>query len=352
YRLEPHNPQGKNVTTLDDNTTQAALRLLMRLDRALASHGQADAAVRAAVDDALASLLRAQYPNGAWPQRFSQPPDTAQFPVLPASYPQSWDRTWPGTKYNSYYTFNDNALDDVIDVLLEAGRLYDAPKYRAAAERGGDFILLAQMPDPQPAWAQQYNAQMHPAWARKFEPPAVTGGESQSILRALLSLYRETGKQKYLDPIPRALDYLQASRLADGRLARFYELRTNKPLYFTRDYQLTYSDADMPTHYSFKLDSKLDRVRRDYERLRDLSPKKLARPAKPKVYPPSAELIARAKSVLASLDDQGRWLDRGRLKTAPGPDGDEPVIRSETFIKNVEVLSSYLAAAKSPAAAK
>ena len=38
------------------------------------------------------------------------------------------------------------------------------------AERAGDFILAAQMPEPQPAWAQQYDAAMHPAWARKFEP--------------------------------------------------------------------------------------------------------------------------------------------------------------------------------------
>ncbi len=203
FRVSPNTPQGMNVTTLDDNTTQAALRLLMRLDRALAIKGQSDATIRDSVDYALQSLLAAQYPNGAWPQRYTQPPDAANFPVLEASYPTSWDRTWSGVKYNGHYTFNDNALDDVIDVLLEASRLYDVPKYREAAEKGGDFIILAQMPDPQPAWAQQYDVQMHPVWARKFEPPSVTGGESQSILIMLLELYRQTGKQKYLEPIPR-----------------------------------------------------------------------------------------------------------------------------------------------------
>ncbi len=93
---------------------------------------------------------------------------------------------------------------------------------------------------------------MQPAWARKFEPPSVTGGESQGVMRILLRLYAETGDKKYLEPIPRALDYLRRSRLSDGRLARFYELKTNKPLYFTKQYELTYSDADMPTHYGFQ----------------------------------------------------------------------------------------------------
>jgi hypothetical protein len=55
-----------------------------------------------------------------------------------------------------------------------------------------------------------------------------------------------------LEPVPRAIAYLKRSRLPDGRLARFYELRTNRPLYFTKDYKLTFSDADVPTHYAFK----------------------------------------------------------------------------------------------------
>lgn len=343
YRVPPNNPQGMNVTTLDDNTTQEALRLLMRLDRALAAQGKTDSSLHEAVAYALESLLQAQYPNGAWPQRYSKPPERAKFPVLAASYPDAWDRTWPGTKYTGYYTFNDNALDDVIDIMLEASRLYEEPKYRAAAQRGGDFIILAQMPDPQPAWAQQYDAQMHPAWARKFEPPAITGGESQSILLELLDLYRATGNEKYLQPIPRALDYLQASLLGDGRLARFYELKTNKPLYFTRDYRLTYSDSDPPTHYTFKMDPKLARIRREYEKLKATPAEKLNRPAKRKPQSPGAVSTAKTKAVLAELDDRGRWLETGRLKTDPAPGGgDEPIIRSATFIKNVMVLCNCL----------
>ena len=357
YRVAPNNSQGMNVATLDDNTTQEALRFLMRLDRALAAHGKPTSAIREAVDFCLASLLAAEYPNGAWPQRYSQPPDAEKFPILPASYPKTWDREWPGTqnkyKYTGHYTFNDNAQNDVIEALLEAGRLYEEPKFTAAAEKGGDFIIQAQMPEPQPAWAQQYDAEMHPAWARKFEPPAVTGGESVSVLRTLLTLYRETGKAKYLEPIPPALAYLQASRMPDGQLARFYELQTNKPLYVTRDYQLTYSDADMPTHYSFKMNSDgLDRIRRDYERLRATPPEQLGQRGPSKPSSPTKETISRAKAALASLDDRGRWLDKGRLKMPAGPSAEEPIIRCATFAKNVNAFCDYLIAAQASGGTK
>ncbi len=129
--------------------------------------------------------------------------------------------------------------------MLEAARIYKEPRYLASAEKGGEFMLLSQMPEPQPGWAQQYDREMHPAWARQFEPPSITGGESQSVMRALMLLYRETGQRKYLEPLPRALAYYKRSILPDvenpseirrracpGRTpcaARFYELKTNRP---------------------------------------------------------------------------------------------------------------------------
>ena len=158
-----------NVTTLDDDNTQAAVRLLMHVDRTLKFK---DESIHEAVLFALESLLKAQYPNGAWPQRYSAPPRPEDFPVLSASFPNEWPRTWPNEKYASYYTLNDDTLADCMATMFEAAEIYGDARYHDAARRGGDFLILAQMPEPQPAWCQQYNAQMQPAWARKFEPPA------------------------------------------------------------------------------------------------------------------------------------------------------------------------------------
>ncbi|MBN9517824.1 hypothetical protein J0H58_04770 [bacterium] len=332
---------GRNVTTLDDNTTQEAVRFLMRVDRAAK---QKDTVVHAAAVFALDSLLKAQYPNGAWPQRYDTFPDPAKFPVRKASLPETWPRDYPGKDYRSYYTFNDNSLADVIDVLFEATRVYGDGKYRRAAEKGGDFILLAQLPDPQPGWAQQYDVDMHPAWARKFEPPAVTGGEAQGVMLTLLRLYRETGEKKYLEPLPRALAYYRKSQLPDGRLARFYELKTNRPLYFTKDYKPTHADDNLPTHYAFKVSSRLDAIEKEYARVKDLPP---GGGKEPTTAPPGKVTVAQVaavKATLAALDDKGRWVEGGRLKYHGPDDPTRRVIDSGTFVRNVRLLSAYLAA--------
>ncbi len=343
YRADPpsQGSRQRNTSTLDDDTTQAALRLLMRLDKALDFE---DAKIHEAAQFGLSSLLEVQYPNGAWPQRFERPPDPQKHPVKKATYPESWSRTFPGRGYSGDYTLNDNAIGDVIEVMFEAWRTYGAEKYRASAERAGEFILLAQMPQPQPAWAQQYDADMHPAWARKFEPPAVTGGESQGVLRTLLRIYRETGNKRYLEPIPRAIAYFRRSQLPDGRLARFYELKTNRPLYCTRKYELTYSDEDMPTHYSFKVGNDIDSIERAYQQLLKLDPKQLQPPASRVPTKPSQSQIRQVRSVIAALDSQGRWVEEGRLKYHGADDPTRRVIDCRTFIQNVRILSAYLAA--------
>ncbi len=339
----------RNTSTLDDNKSQSALRFLMRLDAATQFQ---DTVLHEAVLYALERLIVAQYPNGAWPQRFSGPPDAAQYPVKKASYPASWSRTWPGAKYATHYTFNDNAMSDVVDVMLEAAQTYEQAQYRAAAIRCGEFILLAQMPAPQPIWAQQYDADMHPAWARKFEPPSVTGGESQGVIATLLRIYRSTGERKFLDACEPALKYLKRVELAPGRMARFYELKTDRPLYFTKDYQLTYDDSDLPTHYGFKLDTKVDTLQAEYDRLASMAWNKLP-PDKPwlslptKSKGPSEAQRREVEQLLDTLDASGRWLSAAKFAGDGKPSGYEQMITTETFVKNVTALARYLSVATS-----
>ncbi len=335
-----------NTTTLDDDNTQSALRFLMALDEVLEFK---NATIHETVQYGLQAVLAAQYPNGGWPQRFTAPPDPALFPAKQASYPDEWSRTWPKEDYKAYYTLNDNSVADTIETMLLAAKTYEDSRYRAAAEKGGDFILRAQMPEPQPAWAQQYNAQMQPAWARKFEPPAVTGGESQGAMKTLMRLYVETGNKKYLEPIPAALAYLERSRLSDGRLARFYELKTNTPLYFTKDYRLTYDDSDMPTHYSFKVASTLESLKRTYERLAQAKePSTQAeKPAKRQRKKGVVKgLESQVAKVVTALDAQGRWVDKGGMRYHGDADTTQQVIDCQTFIRNVMLLSQYLEASR------
>ena len=340
----------RNTSTLDDNTTQSALSFLIRLDQALQFQ---NANIHMAVIAGLEALLKAQYPNGAWPQRFADYPEATDFPVYSANYPNSWPRTYPSQDYRGFYTFNDNTIADTIHLMLDATEIYDQKKYRQSALKAGDFVLLSQMPDPQPAWAQQYNPAGQPAWARKFEPPAVTGGESQEVMRTLIQLYRRTGEKKYLDPIPRALDYLQSSLLADGRLARFYELKTNRPLYFTKQYELVYTDDNLPTHYSFKVSSKLTAIRRQYEvalasgaDLIHSSARGNDRATIQKSIPWSNSLAKDATEAVHAMDDRGAWVENGRLRYHGDDDPTRKIISCRTFIQHVDTLSAYLSSTK------
>lgn len=332
-----------NVTTLDDDTTQAALRFLMRLDKTLQFKNDS---IHNAAEYALTALLHMQYPNGGWSANFDRwqekSPNPQDYPVKKASYPENWSRTWP-KDFTGCYVTNDDLMADMIQTLLLAWDVYQEKRYLLAAEKAGDFLLLAQMPQPQPAWAQQYDRDMQPVWSRAFEPPAISGLESQGIMKALLLLQRRTGHKKYLEPIPAALAYLRKAQLPDGRLARFYELQTNRPLYFSRGtdrrYQMTYDSTHAVTHYGFAFRSRLDSIEKEYQRLQKPKPQPQAA-RREKISP---ALVQQTRQVLAGLDRRGAWAEQRPLrfhKSQP----QSGIIDCATFARNVGILCRFLQA--------
>ena len=110
-----------NLTTFDDDKSQSAARFLMQLDQELKFQ---DAALHEAALYALDAFVQAQYPNGAWPQRFSEPPVAAEFPVVPAAIPADWPREYGQVKYTSYYTLNDGTMRDLVSTMLAAYDVY------------------------------------------------------------------------------------------------------------------------------------------------------------------------------------------------------------------------------------
>lgn len=347
YRVEPDDGRKRrNTTTFDDNKTQSAIRFLMELDQELTFENPV---LHESVSYALDAVLKSQYSSGAWPQRYSEFPSPEDTTQIKASIPQTWSRTYPGKKYSAFYTLNDNTMSDLIELLLDAHDIYQDRRYLKSAERGGEFFLNAQLPEPQPGWAQQYDRNMHPAWARKFEPPAITGGESQGVMRTLLLLYRRTAgvskdADRFLEPLPRAIAYYRRSLLPDGRLARFYELGTNRPLFFTKQYELTYSSGDMPTHYSFIVSSNLDRIESELDKVRRARRDQLwiAKPAS--VPKRSRKLDRRVERVMEALDARGAWVEAGKLRYHGDNDPTREVIRSQTFVDHLLTLAEWLAA--------
>ncbi|CAN5211658.1 pectate lyase [soil metagenome] len=320
-----------NVSSLDDGQTQAALQFLMRADEALKFKY---AAIHDAALYGMKSLLAAQFANGGFPQAWLAPVDTK--PILKASFPSGdWKTEGRVKDYWSVYTLNDNLADTVAQTLIVAYQVYKDENYRKALKALGYFLILAQMPEPQPGWCQQYNFEMVPIWARKFEPPAITGWESQDVMETLIRIARVTGQTQYLEPIPRSLAYFWKNLLPDGRVARYYEFKTNKPLYMDAKYQLTYDDAAAPSHYGWKQPARFDEIGKAYDD---------AKAGRVPVAGPTVTAEA-VRKILKDLDAEGRWISTysgERLVGQPKFSDGFRYLSSAVFSRNVEVLSEYV----------
>ena len=299
--------------TFDDDITQGAVTFLMNLDREIDEEW-----LTSSISRALSFIMAAQFLNGAWPQ---------WYPLIGG--------------YHDYYTYNDNAINDCIRVMLAAHSQYDNHAYLASALAGGKFILASRLSEDQPVWAQQYSHDMKPAWARTFEPPGIDTAVSASNIRTLINLYLYTGEDTYLEPIPYAIDWFERSKLSDNRWARLYEAGTNRPIYGDRDSKVHYTLDEISeerrsgygwqgswassavTAYKLLMDLGADEYRR--ERARELSDDELRNAMD--------AITGAAEEAMSMLDPEGRWVDR-----------ESGMIRSRDFVENIRAIIRYLKA--------
>lgn len=336
---------GRNFSTLDDGISQTALQFLMKLDQATGFRNQL---VHSETLSALKAFLAAQHSNGAFPQGWDEVAQTSR-PQRRATFPKyDWKTEGRIKNYWDMATLNDRMAGTITQTLLTAHRIYESGRaeheqtYLPRLRRFGDFLIAAQLPEPQPGWAQQYNDEMNPIWARRFEPPAVAGRESQDVISSLLVIAEVTGEAKYLEPIPSALSWLQRSQLPNGQLARYYELQTNRPLYMTRSgkqYSLTYDDSRLPSHYGWKVENRIGELRRRYlEVSTTAADAGVSRPDQAV----SESLVL---SILNQLDSQGRWISEFSGEALPGQPKFRPgdrYLSSQVFADNVIELAAFL----------
>jgi PelA/Pel-15E family pectate lyase len=325
-----------NATFDDGVTAESTLLLLHLYDATL------DPVWLPPLKKALDYILRAQFPNGAWPQRY---------PLI-------------GTGYDTLYTFNDGVISGNIELMMEAYRLLCDPRYRESARRGADFIIVSQHPGPQYGWGQQISWDMKIAKARVFEPAALTTPDTVDNLRCLMDVYEFTGDRRYLEPIPKALDWLDSVVSPDGRLGVFLEEGTNRPLAakFVGDsgtpesVEITYNLAEAMGGYGFeRRNFSTAPERKRYEALKSA----LWKPPAQGNQLTTAAAQARAKSLeenvrrtITALDGRGRWTEDGRMYTKrycykndmeyEGPVLKNGWIRTGTFIRNMNRLAEYV----------
>ncbi|MBD3182283.1 hypothetical protein GF312_08325 [Candidatus Poribacteria bacterium] len=300
----------RNYSVFDDNNTQSAMRFLMAVHKVTGNEKY-----KSAIDYGLKLMLKSQFDKGAWPQ------------VYPL----------PSKGYSRWYTFNDNAMNDCINVMLDAYKMYGNQEYIESVKRGGDFIIKSQLPVPQAGWAQQYNYDMKPVPARWFEPAAVNGSVTPRNIKTLIKLYLETGEDKYIRPIPAAIDWLERSKLEDKKWARFYELGTNKPIYVNMDREVVYEFINIRPGYSWMGNYASSAISL-YQKVKSMGREKyLEQSRKPMTDQEKksrlANLQGRVKEIIENQDDQGRWIKEERIYCSD-------------FISNLNRLSEYISLAR------
>jgi len=300
--------------TFDDNTTQGALAFLMDMDEVIN-----EVWLTETIELGLAFMMQSQFDNGAWPQ----------------SYPLRG-------RYSDYYTFNDGAINDCIKIMLRAHQMYGKSEYLDCAKRGGDFIILSQVPSPQAGWAQQYSQDLKPVWARSFEPPGVCSAVTRSNIYTLVDLYLYTKDKKYLEPVPKAIDWLKTSKIGEGLWARLYELGTNRPIYGDREdgdkihYDYEKISQREKQSYAWQSNWGIEKAFEYYERaiqqdIPSTTTKKSIPRRVDRTRHVSDELKSKVKDIIEAVDDDGRWLRN-------------EMISSEVFVRNAHVLCDYLEA--------
>ena len=226
--------------TIDNSATTKEARYLLKVYKETGNKAYLSAA-----ENGIRYLYKAQYKNGGWPQFY---PDFS--------------------KYHGQVTFNDNAMINVLNLLMDLQlgindmEVVDAQlrkQSQDAVNRGVDVIIMTQLYfNKKPTgWCQQYDQNSLAAvTARAFELPGAASSETVGIIRFLMRIEKpDAGVKK---AITSAVEWLESVKIsgyrfdnmptADGKKnkvlipdatavtwSRYYDLFTNKPFFCGRD---------------------------------------------------------------------------------------------------------------------
>jgi len=283
--------------------------------------------------------MKSQFEIGAWPPYYP----------LEARYPEG---------FAAPYFFNDGTTYECLNVVIDAHKKYGDPDLLKTAKKAGDFICLSQLPPPQSGWAQQYNRHLQPSWYRHFEPASVCSLATFGCVRSLIELYLHTGLEKYLDPVPDSLRWLRESRLANGQWARFYELGSNKPLYYDWGRKRVSSIRELSPErqigYRYELPLDVESLESSYREIVELGREAYLKKTERKTTPQPPDSAVR--QVIESQKADGRWvtLDTGKFlppgKTKwvewNGERKNDEILSSATFRDNILTLCDFIEAVR------
>ncbi|HVF29487.1 MAG TPA: pectate lyase [Pyrinomonadaceae bacterium] len=271
--------KGRTDTTIDNGATTTQLAYLAKVITAknIESH-------KTAFNKGLDFVLEMQYANGGFPQFFPLRDD-----------------------YSRRITFNDNAMINVLRLLRDIARKKDdyvfvdeARRKRAehAVEIASPLLPATQVTlgGKKTVWAAQYDeVTLKPVAARTFEPVSLTAGESVGIIRFMMLDSSPT--PEFAAAIEAAVEWYRNNKIAgirwerrDGEnivvkdknappiWARFYDIKTMKPIFIGRDgvikYDVMQIDAERRNGYAWYVSEPNKLLNEDYPKWKEKVGKK------------------------------------------------------------------------------
>lgn len=379
WRLEEFQHYYGN-STFDDDVTSDATRFLLRMYLE-----KMDPTFKPALDKAINFILKSQYPNGGWPQR----------------YPLRYDYEKHGfPDYSSYYTFNDDVIWENINLLIKCYLVLGEERFLDPIYRGMNFYKISQ--DNCGAWGQQLNMQMETASARTYEPAAFLPTATSENTFILMKFYELTGDKTFLNGIPKAIKWLEKVKLPFDKIERhrthptFVDIKTNKAIFVHRKgsnvkygrYYVDDNDTNLLSHYYGKCEVPLKKLKDEYKRISQLTTDEASKnsPLKPACFQLNSSPqkhynlnkhhfqfkvdTSKVTEIINSLDTKNRWLTtRAYISNPYIGDGkkteltnkynttrvgdetdtspylnttDQKYISTGTYIRNMKLLINYL----------
>ena len=248
------NNKSKAGATFDNGATSTELRFLAKVYTQVN-----DIRYKQAFDKGVNYFLIAQYKNGGWPQ---------YFPVKDSADEVLLDHTAP---YSMHITYNDDAMVNIMHFLEDIFTGNEAftalqiskdvkSKARKAFDGGIKCFLKTQIlvNNKPTVWCAQHNEiTLAPANARAYELASFSGSESVGILLLLMDINNPS--KEIIASVNGAISWLENHKIEGKKItteinndgqknrivvddknaptiwARFYDLKTEKPFFCSRD---------------------------------------------------------------------------------------------------------------------
>jgi PelA/Pel-15E family pectate lyase len=203
-------------------------------------------------------VLDAQYENGGWPQ---------YYPIREGYY--------------QHITYNDGAMVGVMRLLRDVAQKKQPyifvdqlrqDRAAAAIQKGLEIILRTQITvnGELTAWCAQHDREtLAPAQARTYELPSISGGESAGLITYLMEIGNPD--DRVIRAVESAVEWYERSKITGVALirkedtslekgydrvvvkkseasplwGRFYDIKTNRPIFVGRDGVIKHSLAEI-----------------------------------------------------------------------------------------------------------